>query len=301
MKLSGRIQNIITLIFVLSLFQPRAYADFDLFSSDTETEESSEEVAPSTPPNDSPIGKNGLSIKQLLSYKSSFHSLLTDESSNYIQKFINSDCLDVIQTQIKQGRSFYSKKLTQYSVPQSEFPVIEASDGEFHHYTTSTDAKSLAESKDFDSIFKFLRTEKGKTSWYLYAASDSISSSSGYGSIHLTMYLNPNGLIFLPREGSKTEKENISERIQKEIHEELIKKYPELSVCDRTLLDFGKETREQSLLVRLALEASGINAIAYLGINNQFENNLCTSLCANHQWMQIVGPWAIQKSFVKVK
>lgn len=234
-----------------------------------------------------------------LAYPSSFHSLLVGSNqSKKIQSTISKECLKSIKRHLKNGGNFYSETMIALSVEVGEFPLNTVSDEYFYHYTNSPEAYKAAAANNMEEDFLYLRNRDNTDSWYLYVASDR-QSSEPYGKYGINIHLHPHALIFMIREGWASEgaKARTAE-IQNSIENELVENDPYLEHCRDE--GRGADVRSPSILVRLATEASRISAIAYFGYKNQYPNNICKN-CTGYQWLQIVGPWAIQnvKAFIK--
>lgn len=222
----------------------------------------------------------------------SLHSLIMSKGDNEVKSRISNVCLSAIQKTIKSGKTFFSKLMVRESRTVSKFPRDDVQDGGFYHWTNSSEMVEIAKSKRFTNIFKYLRSKCDTNyvsclgGWYMYVAADQ-DSSREFGSILLKITLPQNALIFLSRADFLPDNVGTNE-LNAAIEEELIAKEPDLAFCQREM--YWRDLGVPSILEALAAEASGISAISYYGVNNRVGEGREGS-----QWLQLVGPWVIQK------
>lgn len=212
-----------------------------------------------------------------LNYPSSIHSLIF--AGKPISRIESSACLALLKTAIAQGKSFSNKAIKKYITTIDKYPLVEATDLEFFHYTKAIELKELINNKRYDEIFSFLRARGSEN--VLYVASDP-SSSRHFGPIQAKFYFSPSALVFYPKGLTDSSIEATPERlrISTEIQDELIKRYPELAGCMN--VGFGNSTgHPHAILTLLAAEAERVSLIAYFGVGN---------------WFQLLGAWDVEDS-----
>lgn len=228
--------------------------------------------------------------KTPLVYGSSFHSLLWNQNQHIInQMALSTSCVNAIRQHLSSGDNFYSKTLLSYTLPLEYFPDEETKDRAYFHYTNSTDAFNNTRKGEVESNFRFLRTLNQMHSWYIYVASDE-NSSTQFGNMKIKFTFKPGVRIFLIREGYYGHDDQYT-NIHVAIENDLISQDPNLAACRN--LGYGKDVRSPSILLRLAAEGTGVGGIAYIGIKNRYPGQICVQ-CQGVQWLQLVGPWALE-------
>lgn len=181
-------------------------------------------------------------------------------------------------------------------MPIEAFADEDVKDREFFHFTNAEAVKKEINAGRYDQVFHYLRNHTAdSSSWFLYMAADD-RSSGDYGYVKVTIHLRPHALIFLSMGDSPGKPPTVlgAEQVTKDIEQELIAQDAGLAVCSKQGADAG-DYREHPILVSLATEASGIDAIAYIGIENA-GIEIANIGFRDFQWMQLVGPWSIYRA-----
>jgi hypothetical protein len=227
-----------------------------------------------------------------LSSSVSLHSMIISKDNNEVKDQIPRACIGAIQKTIRSGKTFYSKIMVKDSIAVGQFPREDVQDGNFYHWTNSSELEGIARRRQFSSVYKYLRSrcnskfESCLGGWYMYVAGDDYSSSE-FGSILYKITLSKTARIFIFR-GDFHPDNYKTDQLNADIEAELIAKEPDLQNCQQVL--YHKKFGTPSILEALALEASGISASAYYGVDNRYGDQREGS-----QWLQLVGPWVIQK------
>lgn len=239
------------------------------------------------------VPNGGWTPRSPLKFKSSFHSLASANEVNTIQRYLSGTCVSAIKSFLQRGGDFSSTMMrTRFIGRLKDFPVAEAQDLEFFHYSKSTTVMDLLKNRDYEPLFSFPRN-RYQTSyngyeeqdWFFYVAADSASSSS-YGPMQLKVYFHPDTLVFY-QQGDAAGQSPRYQETATSIQDELIRKDPQLEYCRTS----SRSAWAKGILVLLAAEAEHVGLIAYYGVKNQAAFG---SKAPGNQWMEVVGPWAIK-------
>lgn len=230
---------------------------------------------------------NPWTYRSPLKYPNSFHSLIM--SNQFFQKKFNPECVTAIHHHLQKWDHFESPTLRRFTTQLKDFPIAEASDLEFFHYTKSTDVEQIAKNRAYDRLFSYARIREAKfqkytyDDLYFYVSADA-RSTAPFGPIQMKVYFAPDTLILYPT-GDGPGGGVASESVFNSIQDELIARNPELGSCrEKQVFPY-----EKNILMILAAEAEMIGLIAYYGINNVHNKN-----ASGVQWMEVLGPWAIK-------
>jgi hypothetical protein len=229
-----------------------------------------------------------------LNYPSSLHSKILTNTSN-MKRIYGEDCLLAVKEYLGSGGDFHSNMALKFSLPFENFPRADVADNSFFHWT-SKGAKGpfdeMIVKQSYEDLFSYIRNRGGSTDvydWLFYLAADP-KSSQDFGVNLYKFTLKKETLVFFLKgdmPNSSTNLENVNAAIVSEI-----------SQRDRSLqkCDIKRDPDAPTLLVALALEATNISLVAYVGVNNEQG----TRTKKGPQWLQLVNPWAIESmEFVK--
>lgn len=237
---------------------------------------------------------NAASMVNPLLYKDSLHSMIIAWGKNPVKQSVSVPCQMAIASHLKAGKNFFSPVLLKkYTMRIEDFADEDVKDREFFHFTNAEAVKKEINAGRLDQVFHFLRHHTAdSSSWFLYMAADDRSSGS-YGYVQVTIHLRPHALVFLSMGDAPGKPPTAlgADQVTKDIEQDLIARDAGLAVCSKQGAVAG-DYREHPILVNLATEASGIDAIAYIGIENA--GVLISNIgFLDFQWMQLVGPWSI--------
>jgi hypothetical protein len=234
-------------------------------------------------------------------YPSSFHSLLLDPGSDRIEAAHSKECVAAIRAFLKAGKSFVSSTIDQHSMPLKNFSTEFLQNSTVYHYTNAKALIEIAERKNFNELFSYLRTGTPvripqikdqrllSVLWFFYVAGDP-SSSEMYGKILFKLKLDPEQKIFFSG-GDFPGKEGSTRDLINRIESEFFAKEERLRACSSAEMELDQyQNNSQPILVTLGAEANQVAALAYYGLNNRLDR----FSGGEYQWLQILGPWAIQ-------
>lgn len=226
-----------------------------------------------------------------LKYRTSIHSLIVSTQPSYVRSAVSTSCQNSIRQVFEMGGDFRSRELLKMTRTLQESNSEETRDGEFFHYTNSQVVLNIVREKRVEDLFSYMRVAGQRVSGeqYFYVAEDKASSAQ-FGQYRVILRLPPDALIYFSSglDISRSELDNArpQRNLQRLIDQELIRKYPELSPCEDSILGPVANkgyTHYHSVLTSLAIEAEGISLIAYFG-------NIVGS-----NWYQVAGPWVVEK------
>lgn len=227
----------------------------------------------------------------------SFKKLVTSSTQNGVNTTLSSECIKAVQEHISAGKSFsfpvLKKMLIRYGDINSEY----RQKGVIYHYTNSKNMINIAENKNYDAIFLYLRSAKRQRNmdWNLYFAGDPVSSK-GYGSILIKARIDENSFVFDPLieyTEVNDQFEDYSKKIYRGIEESISKENPNLKACY-----FTKDTSVDNLpiLVLLALEDSNVSLVAYYGLTTPqsirptYDAKYNVIARTPYVWYQLISP-----------
>lgn len=228
-------------------------------------------------------------------YKTSLHSLALSEEENFVKRMIPAACLQSIRQVLDNGGDFRSRELRALIKPIREHQSADTRDGEFFHYTNSTEVTGHVITKNLEELFSYFRIHgKRRTGeLYFYIAEDPRSSAS-MGQYRIVVKLPETALMYHPAGLTASRDANLNtlmRDLQKQIDRELSGKYPEVRPCEDWVLGPGEYrtySHFHSVLTSFAIEAEGVSLISYFGLQS------------SGNWYQVAGPWVLDDiQFVK--
>ena len=220
-----------------------------------------------------------------LQYPSSLHSKIAFGDTKNMSLVYGDKCLLAAKAFLIAGGNFYSKTVVKYSAPFEKSPRADVIDNTFFHWTPAQAAfDKIANQKSYGDLFSYIRNKSFDLyDAYIYLAADP-ESSQQYGDRLYKFTLKKNSRVFFLKGDYESGYYIPDVRLNSMIVKEVSEKNPALATCDVR----GETPDAPTLLTALALEASDIALIAYIGVDNKF------GMARGSQWFQLVGEWSIE-------
>jgi len=207
--------------------------------------------------------------------KSTYQDLIMT-NDNAITKNTKLSCLQKLRDHISSKKNFKTTNIVKYLTRISDLSPKSQSDiYRFYHYTNSEKMITIAQTKDFDSLFLSLRQpdQIAPMDWNLYLAGDD-QSSKEFGTIKTRFTIDPSSFVIdmlYYFDGNDFMAKTVSRiKVIEDLEHSIIQIYPELEECKTEFPKFGKLSYPENvgLLTQLILLDSNVSLIAYYGLKN---------------------------------